>query len=251
MAVADELINLIITFAFVLAPLWILMSRRRRMQQERRERAETPPPGQRQSGSRPAKPPVAPQPRQPETAKGDDYRDRTRDDQSYKREQGKRSHPESVADAPRPREPGRLEKMLRELLGVPEEEVLRRRKQAREEERRREIERRRAQREARQRAELKGRRREPEVPVHADVKIRAVMAESRSLSLSPGGMGPQHMRTAAGNLSSTSSAEKRPPATADLGRGWQRIRRLPDFKRAVLIAELLGKPHSLKDESQF
>lgn len=243
MATIEELINTIITFGLVLLPLWILMSRRRRIQQERSKRSETPP-GQRQPDGRTGRPPVAPQRQQPETASGDDYRDRTLDDRSYSREQHARSHPEPVADAPRTREPGRLEKVLRDLLGAPDPQDAHSREGKRKPET--------APRKA---ATSPGKRAAPqarpvEVPQHADIRIQSVMPEGASLSLSPGGMGPQHMRTAAGNLGASASAKKTAPAVGSLGQGWRRVLRLSEFKRAIVLSELLGKPHALKDSAE-
>ena len=241
MAAIEELINTVIAFAFVLLPLWILMSRRRRMQQERRQRTETSP-GQ----PRPERQPQPPQrpPQLPETS-GDDYRDRTVDDQSYDTEQRQRSSPREVADSPRSKEPGRLEKMLRDLLGAGESQP----EPSAERERQLALARRRAEEAREKRRKVSADRPAVEVPKHADVRIRAVMPESGSLSLSPGGMGSQQMRTAAGNLGASSSAEKTPPAVGSLGEGWRRANRLPDFKRALILSELLGKPHALKDDT--
>ncbi len=243
MAAIEELINTIITFAFVLLPLWILMSRRRRMQQERRQRSETPA-GQ----PRPDRQPRAPRrPQQMPETSGDDYRDRTVDDQSYNTEQRERSSPRKVADTPRSKEPGRLEKMLRDMLGAGEPQA----DPAAERERQLTLARQRAEaaRKSKKRRKSSADRPVVEVPKHADVKIQAVMPESGSLSLSPGGMGSQQMRTAAGNLGASSSAEKTPPAVGSLGEGWRRANRLSDFKRALILSELLGKPHALKDDT--
>ncbi|TVR32780.1 MAG: hypothetical protein EA404_06700 [Spirochaetaceae bacterium] len=241
MAAIEELINTIITFAFVLLPLWILMSRRRRMQQERRQRSDTPP-GQPPPDRQP-RVPQRPQ-QMPETS-GDDYRDRTVADQSYSSEQRERTSPRKVADTPRSKEPGRLEKMLRDILGAGEPQV----DPAAERERQLALARQRAEAARKKRRKSSADRPVVEVPRHADVKIHAVMPESGSLSLSPGGMGSQQMRTAAGNLGASSSAEKTPPAAGSLGEGWRRANRLPDFKRALILSELLGKPHALKDDT--
>lgn len=260
MSVIEELLNLVITFAIVMAPLWILISRRRRMQQEQQQRQQQQgrPPGQQQ--------PVPRQPdrygRETERESGDprtvteqqDYRARGREDESYTSEQRRRARtkaerqrdPQTSAEKSGGKPTGRLEKMLRELLGIPDEEEQERARREREA-RRRSAERSTRKRSTADRQPLERPSSKPEAPRHADVTIRSVLPESGSLTLSPGGMGPQHMRTAAGNLGSASSADARPPDKESLGPGWKRANRLPDFKRAVLLAELLGKPHALKD----
>ncbi len=283
MAAIEELINLIITFAFVAAPLWILLSRRKRAQEQRR--GTTGQPSRPSPAARPARPPqgVRGARRANETApaeedllgehldgrreaaeevarrrserdlsvrpeptrihRGDDggYTDRRQEQaqQALKRPT-ERDRLESAAPAA-DRKPSRIEAVLRELLGVPDEAEQRAREQAQQAE------------QARRRAEKAAKKRpvrptvEPAVARKPDVVIRSVMPDSGSLSLSPGGMGSQQMRTAAGNLGASSSAEKTPPTPQLLGRGWSRISALPEFKRAILLSELLGKPHSLKD----
>ncbi len=267
MSVIEELLNLVITFAIVMAPLWILISRRRRMQQEQQQRKQQ----QRPPGKQPVPQPTDRYGREMEprtqdgreaadVAAGRDYPVRGREDESYtaeqrgrarmKEERHDRTESPDARSAEKPA--GRLEKMLRELLGIPDEEERVRRE--------REASRRSAKRPSRKRSAAERRRAEqqaeqakpvPDVPRHADVTIRAVIHESASLTLSSGGMGPQHMRTAAGNLGAASTADVRPPAKESLGGGWTRVSRLPDFKRAVLFAELLGKPHALKDRDEF
>lgn len=281
MAAIEELINLIITFAFVAAPLWILLSRRKRAQEQRRgttgqpsrpstaARTVRPPQGGRGAqetapadedplsehldGRREAAEEVARlrserdlsvRPAPTKIHRGDDggYTDRRQEQaQQMLKLPTERARSESAAPAA-DRKPSRIEAVLRELLGVPGEAEQRAREQAQQAE------------QARRRAEKAAvkkrpprRADEPDVVRKPDVVVRPVMPDAASLTLSAGGMGSQQMRTAAGNLGASSSAEKTPPTPQLLGRGWSRISALPEFKRAILLSELLGKPHSLKD----
>ncbi|TVR03338.1 MAG: hypothetical protein EA403_07180 [Spirochaetaceae bacterium] len=285
MAAIEELINLIITFAFVAAPLWILLSRRKRAQEQRRgttpqqpsrtstvqrparasqgarSAAETAPAetdelDEHLDGRREAAAEVARRRserdlsvRQAPTRihRGDDggYTDRRQEQaQQMLKKTGTREDGRSSAGDPAAvRKPSRIEAVLRELLGLPDEAEQR----AREQERQAEQAKLRAEKAAKKRPVRPSPSAEPFVARAPDVVVRSVMPASGSLSLSPGGMGSQQMRTAAGNLGASSSAEKTPPVPHQLGRGWRRIGTLPEFKRAILLSEVLGKPHSLKD----
>ena len=282
MAAIEELINLIITFAFVAAPLWILLSRRKRAQEQRR--GTTPQPSRPSTAGRTARVSQGAQvaretapaaedtldghlaerreaaaelarrrserdlsvrPAPTRIHRGDDggYTDRRQEQaqQVLKRRGSSDDARSESAATGADRKPSRIEAVLRELLGVPDEAEQHAREQARQAE------------QAQRRAEKAAKKRpvrpavEPAVARRPDVDIHPVMPDAASLTLSAGGMGSQQMRTAAGNLGASSSAEKTPPTPQLLGRGWSRIATLPEFKRAILLSELLGKPHSLKD----
>ena len=281
MPAIEDLINLIITFAFVAAPAYIMMSRRRRAQGQEQEQEQEQ---EQRRGTQPSRAPAAartPTPRERgrsrETEPTEEFR-HLAERREAAEEIAKRRSDRDLSVRPAPgrihrgddggyterrqeqwqqvleeqpeqtgaaavRKPIRIEAVLRELLGVPDDQEQR----AREEEHQREPARRRAAKPAKKRATGTARGVEPSVARSPDVHLRAVMPDAGSLSLSPGGMGSQQMRTAAGNLGASSSVEKTPPVPQQLGSGWKRISTLSEFKRAIMLAEVLGKPHSLKD----